>query len=346
MTYEVALIIPVYNEQEGVVTTLESFCKHLTNSFLLVVVDNASTDGTLAQLHAWQKTHPDRANVILTESRHGSMYARRKGLLFAKEHAKVVISSDADNTPLQGFVEDIKNFAQTSDCDVLVGHQQQDPHTRLVKQLFLPRLMDAIAWMEEIEKAVFGPFFFGGFFGIKSSKITPEIFSINNMTLPSEPSVLWSRHCHYSHYSFDYSHKTMQTSSRRFWADTQGFLSLQRKKIVRSAGTPTEQDIAHLSHLKQQQDVLITSRLEYYSRRLLLLLLDAVFFRSKLLDTTIVDMRISKACALLQIEPLAVYSLSQLPLYKAKATVIELYEHLAIKSLTSRYNDWLCEAKN
>lgn len=337
MRYDAAIVIPIHNEEKGIITTLDTFNKRITNRFLLIAIDNNSTDGTLKKLQSWQQTHPNSPFVILTEPKRGSMYARRKGLLYAKDYASVVISSDADNTPREGFAEDILTFLGDKHVDVLAGYQQQDPYARLLKQLYLPNLMNAVAWMEQCEREIFGPFFFGGYFGIKSEKIDPKIFNVHSVALPTEPSVIWSKHCHYSQYAFASSRKTMQTSSRRFWADTKGFFALQHKKIIRSNAPPSQQDIQGLEKLSHGENKLIDLRLRHFSQRLLLLLLDAVYFKRQVTDNHTVDEVIDKACNLLHISPGTIRRLDGLSFLKAKKALISSNEASSVKIITSKY---------
>lgn len=340
MRYDAAIVIPIHNEEKGIIRALDAFNKHITNRFLLVAIDNNSTDDTLKQLQKWQRTHPDSPFVILTESRRGSMYARRKGLLYAKDHASVVISSDADNTPREGFSEDVLTFLHNKNMDVLAGYQQQDPYARLLKQLYLPKLMDAVAWMEQIEREVFGPFFFGGYFGIKSEKITTEIFDIHHIAIPTEPSVIWSKHCHYSCYTFSRSGKTMQTSSRRFWADAKGFFALQHKKIIRSEASPSQRDVQRLEKLGSRENELITLRLTHFSQRLLLLLLDAIYFKRHITNTQVNDKAIYNAGSLLHIAPDDIQRVNGLSFMKAKKALTAWYGKPADKIIASKYRDF------
>jgi glycosyltransferase involved in cell wall biosynthesis len=91
--------------------------------FQIVLVDDASTDGTFAQATAWQKKHPD-LTVVSSDQPHGIGAAWRAGLAATKPH------------PLLGFAEfspdynpdDLaKLFEAINEVDLVTGIRPNRP---------------------------------------------------------------------------------------------------------------------------------------------------------------------------------------------------------------------------
>jgi glycosyltransferase involved in cell wall biosynthesis len=325
MMYDVAIIIPTYNEVTLIEGALNAFVKAVHANALYVVVDNNSHDGTVNAVERWRKKNPVFPLVLLHEKKRGSSYARRKGLFYAKNKASTLISTDADCRPLPGFHQNIRKFITNNHVDILVGYQQHDASVRLLKQIYLPKIMQTIAWMEKTEVRFFGPFFFGGFFGIKSDKLTHKIFSISNLALPHEPSVVWSKHCYYFGYTFSYSQKTMRTSSRRFWSDPYGFISLQHSKAVRSLLPNQKNKIKILEKLRGREAEFIDIRMRLFGQRILLLLLDAIFYEKTVKNKTIISTTIKRTCLSLGISSSYYKNLGHYTFQKAKKMILQTY---------------------
>lgn len=99
---KVSVIIPVYNDSEGIGDTLTSVLKNSSRSLEIIVVDNGSTDETPSKIREFTDTH---AQVIMkTEAEiQGSYAARNTGI----EHASgaVLVFLDADQTVTEGWLE-------------------------------------------------------------------------------------------------------------------------------------------------------------------------------------------------------------------------------------------------
>jgi glycosyltransferase involved in cell wall biosynthesis len=87
---KVSIVIPAYNEEKYIASTIEAVLAQNYPDFEVIVVDNASTD----------KTSEIAANYPVTV-----VYEARKGLLWAREagrkHAtgEIIVNTDADCTP-------------------------------------------------------------------------------------------------------------------------------------------------------------------------------------------------------------------------------------------------------
>ncbi len=92
----VSVIIPAWNEEEGILHTLISLANTNTNyPTELLVVDNNSTDGTVDLLHTLDVT-------VLSEKKQGVGHARKCGLLNAR--GKYILTGDSDTLYPPGWI--------------------------------------------------------------------------------------------------------------------------------------------------------------------------------------------------------------------------------------------------
>lgn len=93
-----ALVLPVYNARESLHDTFHALTAYINNSqheIMLVFVDDASSDGSLALLHTYEKDLPGRVVVMHNEENRGKGYSIQKGLS-ACSQADIVGFTDID----------------------------------------------------------------------------------------------------------------------------------------------------------------------------------------------------------------------------------------------------------
>lgn len=100
-----SIIIPAYNRAQVVRRTLDTVLAQNYRPLQLVLVDNASTDGTLAVLEDFKRAHHnDDFNVVVTqEQRHTAGAARNRGLQHAT--GDWLMFFDSDDEMLPGLVQ-------------------------------------------------------------------------------------------------------------------------------------------------------------------------------------------------------------------------------------------------
>jgi len=111
----VSAVVPAYNEAAGIVGTvdaLEAAFDALGRPWEIVVVDNASTDGTPERLAG-----DDRVTVLVNESNRGKGYSMRRGMLHAT--GKLRLHCDADCGPSLASLPRL--LERIEDADVVVG---------------------------------------------------------------------------------------------------------------------------------------------------------------------------------------------------------------------------------
>lgn len=97
----VAIVIPAYNRAALLPRTLASVQAQTRRPDRVVLVDNSSTDGTLAVMRAWaDERRAEGWNVdVLTEAKPGAAAARNAGLNAVREEWTMFFDSDDEMAP-------------------------------------------------------------------------------------------------------------------------------------------------------------------------------------------------------------------------------------------------------
>ncbi len=114
------IVVPVYNRPNLVVRCMESLKAQTYRPLHIIMVDNASTDETLANVDKWKNAHADAefSIEILSEPRHGAAYARERGLRNVKTDKVMFFDSDDQMKPY--CVASIMNlWSRYPDVDVI-----------------------------------------------------------------------------------------------------------------------------------------------------------------------------------------------------------------------------------
>lgn len=116
MNVLVSIIIPNYNHQTFLEKRLKSVFDQSFQNFEVILLDDASTDGSLRILNDF-KSHPKVSHIIVNESNSGSPFKQwEKGLSLAKGEYIWISETDdyADTNFLESHLENLK----TSDISV------------------------------------------------------------------------------------------------------------------------------------------------------------------------------------------------------------------------------------
>ena len=121
-SFLISLVIPAYNEQDVIESTIKKSLDFLTakfSSFEIIVVNDASSDGTLL---AAQKYESEFLKVISYSENRGKGFALKTGI--AMTTGDKVFFTDADLAYGLSYIE---NAAQILDgCDVVIGSRRLD----------------------------------------------------------------------------------------------------------------------------------------------------------------------------------------------------------------------------
>jgi glycosyltransferase involved in cell wall biosynthesis len=114
----ISVIIPFFNNEEYAERAIESVLQQTFKDFEIILVDNNSTDGTLAILHNYQEKYPEIIKVLL-QTKQGASAARNKGLYEARGEWIQILDSDDEILP-----EKLANqvpLTKENEIDLIVG---------------------------------------------------------------------------------------------------------------------------------------------------------------------------------------------------------------------------------
>lgn len=115
-----AVVIPVYNRENLIKRCLDSVYAQTYRPLQVVVVDNNSTDGTLASVEGWIKSHNLRNDgdfeiTLVAESKPGAAAARNAGLKLVTSDWTLFF--DSDDTMHPELVSEA--MARTAEADIV-----------------------------------------------------------------------------------------------------------------------------------------------------------------------------------------------------------------------------------
>lgn len=134
MEYTVSVIIPMYNREHIIGRALESVFRQTLAGIEVLVVDDGSTDASVAVVKGYQKDHPE---LRLFEMEHaGPGPARNVGIQNAQGKYLVLLDSD-DFVPERAY-ELLYQAAEAGQCDFVVGQLARKIDTVNQGKWFVP----------------------------------------------------------------------------------------------------------------------------------------------------------------------------------------------------------------
>jgi glycosyltransferase involved in cell wall biosynthesis len=109
----VSIVIPVYNEAERLGACLDAIFSQTVKPYEVIVVDNNSTDGTMAVAQSYPKV------CVLHEPRQGVVYARDRG--FDVAEGEIIGRLDADSIVTPDWVESLQAIFAESEVAATSG---------------------------------------------------------------------------------------------------------------------------------------------------------------------------------------------------------------------------------
>ncbi|MEG1860175.1 MAG: glycosyltransferase family A protein [Bacteroidaceae bacterium] len=142
-----SIIIPVYNRSEYIARTYASIKAQSYRPLELILVDNASTDTSLALCKALQKNNLEEGFTIkvIEESKQGASIARNTGLQEAT--GTYVSFFDSDDEMSSTFIADAAKIFTEKNCDVVAMRTRMifpNGHEQVRKSFFNQSVSDQI----------------------------------------------------------------------------------------------------------------------------------------------------------------------------------------------------------
>ena len=114
----VSIIIPLYNAQAYVRRTLDSLLNQTYQNFEIIVVDDASTDGSYK---AVSQINDARIRLFANEANRGIAYTRNKALSYARG-SYIALMDDDDLSPPNRLEKELDYFQSHKGIDIVTGH--------------------------------------------------------------------------------------------------------------------------------------------------------------------------------------------------------------------------------
>lgn len=113
----VSIIIPVYNGERYIETTVESAFNQTYANFEVIIVNDGSTDNTSAKLKDLKSKYPDL--IVVSQSNAGVSVARNTGIEYS--NGEYICFADADDILLPNYIEYLVSNAIKYDADISVS---------------------------------------------------------------------------------------------------------------------------------------------------------------------------------------------------------------------------------
>jgi len=137
MSYKFSIIIPCYNEENTVFDVVNEICLKF-NDAQVIVVDDGSTDKSLAELH---KLEHSNLNILELTKNQGKGKAMRTGLDKAKTISDVVIFTDADKEILINDLSKVFDYYKNKNVDAVFGSRFLNISIKKIFQMGLHRYL-------------------------------------------------------------------------------------------------------------------------------------------------------------------------------------------------------------
>jgi len=113
----VSVVIPVYNDPEGIDATLRSVTQQAHPDYEVIPVDNNSTDETPTVIQRWAERRPTLIRPATEQARQSSYAARNAGIRAAR--GNILVFLDADMTAPSDWLQNVQAAFSENTVDYL-----------------------------------------------------------------------------------------------------------------------------------------------------------------------------------------------------------------------------------
>lgn len=120
--HQLFVVVPFHNEEQGIEATLKALAAQRDPGFSLVLVDNCSTDGSLALARRFAESRQAFPVHIVNESEKGTGAASDTGFRFAiARGARWIARTDADCLPDADWTRNLKRALDSGGLEFVAG---------------------------------------------------------------------------------------------------------------------------------------------------------------------------------------------------------------------------------
>ncbi len=143
-----SIVIPAHNEEHRLPPSLakiEAFLKTQPYSAEIVIVENGSTDNTVAMLQAYAQTHPDVR--VLSVSTRGKGLAVKQGMLAARGQWRFICDAD-----LSMPIDEVVNFLPDAvpGADMVIGSREGKGARRIDEPFYRHMMGRVLNWIVKL----------------------------------------------------------------------------------------------------------------------------------------------------------------------------------------------------
>lgn len=136
-TYDIAVVVPMYNPGKKIKKCIKSILKQTFTNFVLIIVDDGSTDCSKDVCDYYAKK--DNRIQVIHQVNKGSVEARKNGVLSEiAQKSKYIMFCDSDDTIPYDALETLYNVAEKYNVDCVCGDM-----TRIIHSIKVPKKYSA-----------------------------------------------------------------------------------------------------------------------------------------------------------------------------------------------------------
>lgn len=174
------VVIPAFNEERLIASTLESLVQQSDNAFTVLVVDNGSSDATTETVTSFSRKYPEFSITVITELQKGTGAACDTGFRHAIDHGATFIARiDSDALAHKDWIKTIHHY-QRSSKKLVAGrlhHRTDEANYRWYDGILLPltiRFAETVAkfWHNDPKQYNYPMFMVSGL----NMAIEPELY--------------------------------------------------------------------------------------------------------------------------------------------------------------------------
>ncbi|GHT17852.1 glycosyl transferase [Bacteroidia bacterium] len=112
----ISIVVAVRNEEKNIPILLQSLVNQTDNDFELIIINDHSSDSTLAEIEKFRTAF--KKIIVVNAKNSGKKLAVNQAVAVAT--GNLILTTDADCCPNENWVATIRNFQAVTDCDLLI----------------------------------------------------------------------------------------------------------------------------------------------------------------------------------------------------------------------------------